>query len=189
MRNLLVFILLVLLCGMPAGAAPASNPVIEMTVAHRGKVTMELFPKEAPKTVAHILKLVHKKFYDGIKVHRVEPGFVVQLGDPAQRSEPFGDAKLQDENIPFETNKLTHEEGTLGIALTSPKSDTGTSQFFINLAPNHHLNGNYCVFGKVIKGMDIAKKIQRGDKIVKIVQVKEKKEQVSSTHGNHSPHK
>lgn len=173
--GLLASALLVSLWAMPAGAAPASNPVIEMTVANRGKVTMELFPKDAPKTVAHILKLVNKKFYDGIKVHRVEPGFVVQAGDPTQRSEPFGDAKLRDENIPFETNKLTHEEGTLGIALTAPKSDTGTSQFFINLAPNHHLDGNYCVFGKVIKGMDVVKKIQRGDKIVKVVQVKEKK--------------
>jgi cyclophilin family peptidyl-prolyl cis-trans isomerase len=160
---------------MPAYAAPAGNPVIEMTVVHRGKVRMELFPKEAPKTVAHILRLINKKFYDGIKIHRVEPGFVVQAGDPTQREMPFGDAKLQNENIPFEINKHTHEEGTLGIALTAPKSDTGTSQFFINLAPNHHLDGNYCVFGKVIKGMDVVKKIQRGDKIERIVQVKNQK--------------
>src|SRR5690349_2251872 len=69
---------------MPARAA-APNPTVEMTIANRGKVVIELFPKEAPKTVAHFLDLVNHKFYNGILFHRVVPDFVVQAGDPASK--------------------------------------------------------------------------------------------------------
>jgi len=167
-------------CFTPVWSAP-SNPIVIMKIAGRGTVTIELYSKEAPKTVDHFLTLVRKKFYDGILVHRVVPGFVVQAGDPATRKyTPAQLAAMSDEelaqagiggggsghNIPFEVNKLTHETGTLGIALTAPRSATGDSQWFINLGPNHRLDGDYCVFGKVIKGMDVVTRIRKGDKIV-----------------------
>src|SRR5690349_7964312 len=63
-------------------APVTANPVVEMTVAGRGKVQIELLEKDAPKTVAHFLSLVKRKFYDGILFHRVRPGFVAQAGDP-----------------------------------------------------------------------------------------------------------
>lgn len=176
-----------------AVALPAlaqNNPVVEMTVAGRGKVLIELYPKDAPKTVAHFLDLVRKKFYDGILVHRVVDGFVVQAGDPKSRQfrkeqlvgksdEEVAAMGLGDggsgKNIPFEENKRTHEAGTIAMALSSPHSDTGDSQWFINLEANHRLDGNYCVFGRVRKGMDVVRKIQRGDKIDKMVIVPPKK--------------
>ncbi|MCC6731372.1 MAG: peptidylprolyl isomerase [Chthonomonadales bacterium] len=150
-------------------APPA--PKVEITVAHRGKVTIALFPKDAPKTVAHFLGLVRKGFYDGIVVHRVEPGFVVQAGDPQTKTRPFTDPAIgsggSGRNIPFERSAKPHEIGTVAMALSAPRSATGDSQWFINLAPNHQLDGDYCVFGKVTKGMDVVRKIKPGDRIVR----------------------
>jgi cyclophilin family peptidyl-prolyl cis-trans isomerase len=167
--------------------AQAKNPVAEMVVSGRGKVLIELFKKEAPKTVAHFMELCRKGFYSGILVHRVEPNFVVQAGDPATKKlTPAELAKMTPEEmqqkqigaggsgkaIPFEHNKLTHEIGTIAMALSAPQSDTGDSQWFINLAPNHFLDGNYCIFGKVIKGMDVVRKIRRGDRIQSLIILK-----------------
>jgi peptidyl-prolyl cis-trans isomerase B (cyclophilin B) len=182
-----------MLCALVFGsaqAASAANPVVVMVVANRGRVTIELYPKDAPKTVAHFLDLVKKKkFYNGILFHRVRPGFVAQAGDPQSRKftaaqlvgksdEELGMMNLggggSGHNIPFEENARTHETGTLSMALNAPRSASGDSQFFINLAPNHRLDGDYCVFGKVIKGMDVVKKIRQGDRIVSITEVKKK---------------
>lgn len=156
----------------PATPRPRSNPTVEMTVAKRGKVTLELFSKDAPKTVAHFLGLVKKGFYDGILIHRVEPGFVVQAGDPKTKTQGVNAPGIGNggsgKNIPFEENKLSHKTGTLAMALNSPRSATGDSQWFINLASNDRLNGDYCVFGRVTKGMDVVNKLEKGDKIVSI---------------------
>lgn len=158
-----------------AASAAAFNPNREgmitavMSVKGRGDVTLELYPKEAPKTVQKFAALFRDHYFDGMKVHRVESGFVVQAGDPTQRLQPFPNAAFVEQTIPYETNKLTHEVGTLGVALKAPNSDTGSSQFFINLSANHTLDGRYCVFGKVASGMDVVNKIQVGDVIEKIV--------------------
>ena len=153
---------------------------VEMTVAGKGPITIELYPKAAPKTVAHVTGLIRKKFYDGIKVHRLEPNFVVQMGDPKTKDIPSDrlsrmtppEQKPQHigaggsgQSIPFESNKLQHVVGSVAMALNSPKSSTGDSQFFINLANNHPLDGDYCVFGKVAKGMEIVQKMDQGDVI------------------------
>jgi len=170
-----------------AGAVD-TNPRVDVTIAGRGKVTIELYKKEAPKTVGHFLELAKVGFYDGILFHRVVPEFVVQAGDPASRNMTPEEIKLKDDhgggtsglgaggsgangssaNIPFESNEKTHEPGTISMALSSPHSATGDSQFFINLKPNHTLDGDFCVFGKVVKGIDIVLKIKRGDKITSI---------------------
>jgi cyclophilin family peptidyl-prolyl cis-trans isomerase len=161
---------------------PTANPRVELQIQGRGKVVVELFKKDAPKTVTHFTGLVKRKFYDGILFHRVIGGFVAQAGDPGSKKLKSADlAKLDDnqvaqlglggggsgKNIPFETNERAHETGTLAMALSAPRSATGDSQFFINLNPNHQLDGDYCVFGKVVSGMDVVKKIKRGDKIQK----------------------
>lgn len=153
-------------------ALPAQgNVTAVMSVKDRGDITLEMFPKEAPKTVAQIGGLIKSGFYDGIVIHRVEPGFVVQFGNPATKTQG-ADAPEEDggiPTIPFEKNDLKHAAGTLSIALTAPLSDTGTSQVFIDLGDNQQLNGDYCVFGRVTGGMDIVEKIQKGDVISKIV--------------------
>jgi len=147
------------------------NVTAVMSVKNRGDITFELFAKDAPKTVAQIAGLMKSGFYDGIIFHRVVPDFVVQAGNPATKTQG-ADAQESAGGvppIPFESNKLEHATGTLGIALTAPKSETGTSQFFINLKPNHSLDGDYCVFGKVTAGMDVVNKIEKGDVITKVV--------------------
>ena len=186
MRNLcLIGMIAFALAGptSPAFAKPAKNPVVEMDVAGRGKVTIELYSKEAPKTVDHFLKLCKSKFYDGILVHRVVPNFVVQAGDPLTKKVGVNDPTIgshgsgpngKSMDIPFESNDKTHETGTIAMALTQPKSATGDSQWFINLVSNHRLDGDYCVFGKVTKGMEIVQKMQKGDKIVSIKKVEGK---------------
>lgn len=158
-----------------------------MKIEKRGSIVIELFEKDAPKTVAHFLDLVDRKFYDGILFHRVVPKFVAQAGDPESRKVSAAEvAKKSDghggttglgdggsgKTIPFEENTLKHEKGTMGMALDGKRTATGDSQFFINLVDNHRLNGDYCVFGKVLKGMDIVLKIELGDKIVSVRRIK-----------------
>jgi len=158
------------------------NPQLTMVIAKRGTIVMELYPNAAPKTVAHIVALVNKKFYDGLLFHRVIPGFTAQTGDPKSRR--IDGAKLHGlsdiqvaqkfalgnggsgKTVPLEP-KLTHERGTIGLA-RSQGIDSGDSQFFFNLAPNHSLDVGYTVFGNVIKGLDVMDKIELGDRITSL---------------------
>ncbi len=157
--------------------------VVVMAVAGKGEMTFELYPKAAPKTVEHFLKLATSGFYSGVKFHRVEKGFVVQAGDPETRQMSTAElAGISDQQkaalgigaggsgspIPFETNALSHIRGSLAMALNSPRSATGDSQFFVNLKDNVGLNGDYCVFGKVVKGLEVVDKIAQGDAITGI---------------------
>ncbi len=172
---------LVAVVALGAAASAQKAPVdIEMKIEGRGVVQVRLYPADAPKTVAQIVDLCKKKFYDGILVHRVEPGFVVQAGDPKTKTlKPSELATMSDQRkmelrigaggsgktIPFEVNSRTHEPGTIAMALSAPRSNTADSQWFINLEANHQLDGDYCVFGKVVKGMDVVRKIRVGDRI------------------------
>ncbi|HXH61171.1 MAG TPA: peptidylprolyl isomerase [Fimbriimonadaceae bacterium] len=163
-------------------AQTPDRPVVEMNVYQRGVFEIELMPDKAPKTVAHFLALVDKGFYNGILFHRVVDNWVAQAGDPLSKTwtreealkapvGSYGEVKgLGDggsgTTIPFEDNDVSHQPGTVGMALESPASDTGDSQFFINLADNKRLDHKYCVFGKVTVGLDKIKTIRRGDPIV-----------------------
>jgi len=144
-----------------------------LTVQGKGNITIELYPKAAPKTVAEFVRLIKEKYYDGIKFHRVVPDFVVQAGDPQSRTMSLDDPMMGSGGtgnfVDFETNKLQHVTGAVAMALSSPRSDTANGQFFINLKPNHALDGDYCVFGKVLEGMDVVKKIEKGDVIEQFV--------------------
>lgn len=124
----------------------------------RGDMILK-FAKEAPLNSVHFLRLVKRRFYDGLTFHRVVPGFVAQGGDP--RADGFGGPGYL---VRDEVSPRSHLRGTIGLA-TSGK-DTGGSQFFINLAPNLHLDGRYTVFGEVTDGMDVADKLEVGDKII-----------------------
>lgn len=161
-----------------------SNPVVEMVVFERGTFEIELFPEKAPKLVKHFLALVDAKFYNGILFHRVVDKWVAQTGDPTTRNltreearalptgsygemKGYGDAG-SGKTVPFEDNDVSHLPGVVGMALESPASDTGDSQFFINLEDNRRLDHKYCGFGKVTVGLDRIKSIRRGDPIVYI---------------------
>ena len=167
-------------------ANPRVEMVIEMPEKKTGTILIELLPKDAPKTVAHFLSLVGKKFYDGILFHRYVEGFVTQGGDP--KSKGVDGAKLRNltgeevgqqyqlgmggsgATVPLEVS-AAHDRGTVGLA-RSQAPDSGDSQFFFNLKPNHFLDKDYCVFGKVLKGLDIMDNLRQGDKIVSVRVVK-----------------
>ena len=181
-RQVAAFLAVLLLSG--AMPAMAQKPIrVQIVIEGRGTVLMEVYPADAPKTVAHFLDLCRQKFYDGILVHRVEPGFVVQAGDPTTKKlRPRELATMSEQKkmelrigaggsgktIPFERNNRTHVPGTVAMALSAPRSDTGDSQWFINLESNHQLDGDYCVFGKVVKGMDVVRRIRVGDRIASV---------------------
>lgn len=127
-----------------------------------GTLEIELFSKEAPKTVSRISELAKQGFYNGLSFHRVEPGFVVQGGDP-KGDGTGGSGK----NLPAEFNSKKHVEGTVAMARASDPN-SADSQFYISLGTHPHLDRNYTVFGQVTKGMDLVKKIKRGDKMKKV---------------------
>jgi cyclophilin family peptidyl-prolyl cis-trans isomerase len=153
-----------------------------LEIEGRGTMTLELYPKAAPKTVAHFVELCKRHFYDGILVHRVVPNFVFQAGDPASKkidptllrgktSEEVGQQYHlgtggSGKTVPLEA-KLPHNIYTVGLA-RSADLDSGDSQFYVNLKDNHSLDGQYCVFGQVTKGQDIAQKVQIGDRITRL---------------------
>ena len=141
---------------------------------NRGTIVAELYEKEAPLTVANFEKLANDGFYDGVKFHRVIADFVVQGGDPQSRDLPAGDPRIGSGGpgyrIKCETqgNPRTHEVGALSMAHAG--KDTGGSQFFMVLSEDNtrHLNGVHTVFGKIVEGLDIMKKLQKNDSMTKV---------------------
>ena len=138
-----------------------------ITMEKGGEIAIEFFPDDAPKTVENFVTLAKKGFYDGTTFHRVEPGFVVQGGDPKGNGTGGPGYTIKDE-----FNKQKHVRGVVAMARTQAPNSAG-SQFYITLAPAHFLDGQYTVFGKVTSGMEIVDKVKVGDKMksVKIVEV------------------
>ena len=129
------------------------NPVVSMETT-LGKLAIELFPKEAPDTVANFLKLVEKGYYDGVLFHRVIPKFMIQTGDPTGTGRGGPGWTILDEFSP----KLRHDRaGVLSMANAGP--DTGGSQFFITHGPTPHLDDRHAVFGRVIEGLEVVARI------------------------------
>lgn len=124
----------------------------------RGRITIDLFAREAPLTVTALLQLVDQRALDNLLWHRVVPAFVLQSGDPRGDGTGGPGFALRDE-----VNRFRYFRGTVGMALSGP--DTGGSQFFIALAPQPHLDGTYTVVGRVVSGMDVVDLITQGDRI------------------------
>lgn len=124
----------------------------------KGDITIELFDKEAPNTVANFTKLIKEGFYGGLTFHRVIPGFVAQGGCPNGNGTGGPGYTIDDELI---GNPHKHERGALSMAHRGP--NTGGSQFFIVYEPQPHLDGVHTVFGKVVDGMDIVDAIRQGE--------------------------
>jgi cyclophilin family peptidyl-prolyl cis-trans isomerase len=149
-----------------AGGARAANPVVVIETNH-GTIKVELFQEKAPITVKNFLSYVNDKHYDGTIFHRVIEGFMVQGGG----MEPGGKEKKTKPAIKNEaSNGLSNQKGTIAMARTGDP-DSATSQFFINTVDNDFLdkkndpNGvGYCVFGRVIEGMDVVLKIEKVEK-------------------------
>lgn len=123
-----------------------------------GDIEIELFPNETPITVTNFVTLAEENFYDGVIFHRVVPGFVIQGGDPTgtgSGGKSIYDGKPYVNEI---VEGLGHDSAGV-VAMANRGPDTNTSQFYITLSAVPQLNGNYTVFGKVIKGMDVVNQI------------------------------
>jgi peptidyl-prolyl cis-trans isomerase B (cyclophilin B) len=149
----------------PSQGAKKVKESAVITMEKGGEIKFDFFPDDAPKTVENFVTLARKGFYDGLTFHRVEPGFVVQGGDPQGNGMGGPGYKIK-----AEFNKQKHVRGAVAMARSSDPDSAG-SQFYIVLAPASHLDGKYTVFGIVTSGMDVVDKVRVGDKMksVKIV--------------------
>lgn len=165
------FIALFLLGGFvhsPAIAADLENTLY--LDLKDGRVTIEMYPDVAPKTVKRIKELVRQGFYDGLTFHRVIPGFMAQGGDPDGNG-----SGGSGQNLPAEFSDLPHLKGTVSMARADDE-DSADSQFFIVLGVSPFLDGKYTIWGRVIGGMRYVDHIKEGvvpelldpDKIIKM---------------------
>lgn len=134
-----------------------------------GRVVIELLPKVAPKTVERIKTLTREGFYNGLIFHRVIEGFMAQTGDPTGTG--MGGSKLPD--LKAEFNDEVFWRGAVGMA-RAQDPDSANSQFFICTADSDFLDGQYTLFGRVVKGMEYVDNIAKGeppahpDKMIKV---------------------
>ncbi len=144
----------------PSVQEPENLPVVTMEIKDFGTIQAELYPHIAPNTVNNFISLINQGFYNGITIHRIEKGFVLQGGDPTGTGSGGPGYSIAGEftNNGFQ-NDLEHTEGVLSMARTN-QPDSAGSQFFIMLGNSPHLNDNYAAFGKVISGMNVAHAIE-----------------------------
>jgi cyclophilin family peptidyl-prolyl cis-trans isomerase len=137
-----------------------ATPVFATLLTPQGTIEVELYPAQAPKTVANFVNLAQQGFYNNLTWHRVVKGFVIQTGDPTSKNAGGNNNTWgqhgSSQTIPLEIDSSLHNlAGYLGMARSSDPN-SGSSQFYINLADNPSLDGNYTVFGKVTAGMNFA---------------------------------
>lgn len=131
---------------------------------NKGIIKYKFYSNDAPNTSKRIAELVQQGFYNGLTFHRVEPGFVIQGGDPNGNGTGGSGQKLK-----AEFNSRKHVEGTVAMA-RSQNPDSADSQFYICLGSPSFLDGQYTVFGQLTEGMDVVRQIRPGDtmKVVRI---------------------
>lgn len=165
-----------------AAQGDEQQPIVKF-VTSRGDIEIMLFENEAPNTVASFISLIEKKYYDGLKFHRVLPNFMAQGGCPDSRENiDQAGGGGPGYTIPCECyapNARRHFAGSLSMAHAG--KDTGGSQFFLTHLPTAHLNaepgkpdGNHTVFGRVIKGLDVVRAIEKGDVIKEAVVIRKR---------------
>ena len=162
-----------LLAGQGRGST-AALPVIVFDTS-KGTFEVEMYPNEAPKSVEHILALVRRNFYNGLRVHRFEPGFVVQFGDPQTRDmtkkATWGrDGSGRTIGVAEISPKRPHKLGAMALAYVSEFGPTAADSqvyFCVNPDPGRYsyMNGKYAVIGQVISGMDVVQQLRELDVI------------------------
>jgi len=138
------------------GIEPMTSNQFATLQTNHGNITIQLFPDIAPKTVESFQKLIESGFYDGIKFHRIIPGFMIQVGDPNTKTE---DRSTWGQGgpgftIPAEISQMKHTRGMLSMAHPGDPNKAG-SQFFIVVKDTPHLDSKYTIFGKVVEGMEV----------------------------------
>ncbi len=144
--------------GVYSAAELASKKAVIQTT--KGNIEFEIFP-DVPKAASNFIFLTNEGFYNGLTFHRVEPGFVIQGGDPVGNGTGGPGYKFEDEPV-----TLNYDKGIVAMANSGP--NTNGSQFFIMLENNPTLPKNYTIFGKVTKGQEVVDKIVVGDVMQKV---------------------
>lgn len=131
----------------------------------KGNIEIELYPDIAPWHVANLKYLADKGFYKDLKFHLYEPGYFIQTGDPTGKG--LGGPGYF---LPPEFNREKHKIGSVGMArandFDNPERRSHGSQFYIILGDAPHMDGQYTIFGRVIKGLDIARSLKLGDDLI-----------------------
>jgi peptidyl-prolyl cis-trans isomerase B (cyclophilin B) len=164
--------------GAAKPAAPAAKPAASegpllVVETVKGVIEIQTFPADAPKTVEHIVALAKRNFYNGLRVHRVAPGFVVQFGDPQTRDMTKRDrwgSGGSGRSIGVAEIKRKHIPGAVAAAHPGDPR-LGDSQMYISFAAQPKLDRDFTVFGQVRSGMDVARKLAVND-IIRRVTVK-----------------
>ena len=134
----------------------------EIHVKGYGVIKLELDEGTAPITTANFIRLAQAGFYDGLTFHRIMDGFMIQGGDPKGNGTGGSGTTIKGEfsNNGVE-NPIQHKKGVISMARNSRSMDSASSQFFIMVADNSSLDGNYAAFGRVTEGLDIVLKIAK----------------------------
>ena len=163
-----LFSMLILIAGIQVSHADEKGKETKLPMVtietDKGKIIFEMYPDVAPKTVARITELIKKGFFDGLKFHRVVPGFVIQGGDP--KGDGTGGSGTR---IPAEFNKMKHVTGTVAMA-RAQDPNSADSQFYICLADQPGLDNQYTIFGQVKDkaSLEVIQKIKVGDVMKKV---------------------
>ena len=169
-----VLCLLGVLGGSIFSSAQPTGPVIVVETS-KGTFEFETYPVEAPRTVAHVLDLVKRGFYDGQRIHRALPGFLVQWGDPRSgdlsREADWGRGAEASSGTPIGVSELRrnhlHTRGAVAMAHPGTPAQAD-SQVYVTLASRPDLDNRYTVFGHIIAGDDVPARLERGDLIRKM---------------------
>jgi cyclophilin family peptidyl-prolyl cis-trans isomerase len=150
--------------------SPGAGPIIVLET-EKGVIEFETYPEEAPKTVAQIVGLVKRNFYNGQRFHRAEMG-LIQIGDPQSKNVLMrdwwgrgGSDKIV--GVAEITKKRRHVRGAVGLAYSGNDPKSGSSQFYITTRPHPDLDAKYTVFGRVTKGLEVVDKIKVADVLKK----------------------
>jgi len=141
-----------------APAAPDLENMLVLDLSTGGRVTIQMYPTDAPAHIERIKTLTRQGFYNNVVFHRVIDGFMAQTGDPQGTGQ--GGSELPD--LKAEFNRIPHLRGTVSMARTN-EPDTANSQFFICFQPRFNLDNKYTVFGRVTSGMQFVDAIARGE--------------------------
>jgi cyclophilin family peptidyl-prolyl cis-trans isomerase len=160
-------------CTSSVSAQPAGPIIVVETT--KGTFAIETYPVDAPKTVAHIVDLVRRRFYDGQRIHRALPAFLVQWGDPRSRDlareADWGRGAEASSGHPIGVSELRrtrlHTRGAVAVAHQGIPA-LADSQIYVTLADRPDLNNRYTVFGHVIAGDEVPAQLERGDLIRKM---------------------
>lgn len=153
---------------------PSGDPILVVETS-RGSFTMQTFPREAPKTVAHIVALARQGFYDGQRIHRALPGLLAQFGDPQSRDlskrDVWGRGPAASSGtsigIAEVSPRLLHQPGAVGVAHMGEPAKAD-SQIYVMLDRRPELDGLYTIFARVIEGQDVPPALRAGDEIIRV---------------------